>query len=576
MFYNLAQQNFSIRTTASKTIRVRRGGHMKEQIGYRAGEDISQQFDQLEFSGAVAASITPSMKQLYLAVLAATLHLVQGQGSCVPGVTCESFNCTTDARCPAVNPPQGPVLLPHPECDKFYKCSNGQACEYDCPANLHFNHVEQACDWPERACCDMNIPCLPQDPCIPGVTCPPTGPSDPPTTVTLPPPTAPTPAPPTAPTPAPPTAPTPVPTAPTPAPPTAPTPAPTGCIPDPLSCNPFEDPNNPTLLPHETNCGQFYKCNLGERCLLSCPLGQHFWPAGGVCERPEVACCNPALCNTSPSQCVDDVRCPLIEDPNFPTTFPFPGNCSRFYKCDLGKRCPVDCWPGTHFSASTGRCEAPDEACCDPAVPCRGATVRSCAPDARCPLNDNPFDPTVLKHADCTRFYKCDNGQACVLECPPGQHFRQDTPTTGSCDWPDLACCDPNIPCTGPNPGVTCRPDSRCPLFDDPNNPLLLPHTSSCTRFYKCTNGLACDLPCLHGHFSEALQRCERPEVACCDPAVPCNVPAYWAYACTNSCSNTRSYSSSYSSSNPSSYSSAYPCSYSSSNPCSYSSSHSQ
>uniref|UniRef100_A0A8W7P7E8 Chitin-binding type-2 domain-containing protein n=1 Tax=Anopheles coluzzii TaxID=1518534 RepID=A0A8W7P7E8_ANOCL len=393
------------------------------------------------------------------------------------------------------------------------------------------------------------------DPCIPGVTCPPTGPSDPPTTVTLPPPTAPTPAPPTAPTPAPPTAPTPAPpTAPTPAPPTAPTPAPTGCIPDPLSCNPFEDPNNPTLLPHESNCGQFYKCNLGERCLLSCPLGQHFWPAGGVCERPEVACCNPALCNTSPSQCVDDVRCPLIEDPNFPTTFPFPGNCSRFYKCDLGRRCPVDCWPGTHFSASTGRCEAPDEACCDPAVPCRGATVRSCAPDARCPLNDNPFDPTVLKHADCTRFYKCDNGQACVLECPRGQHFRQDTPTTGSCDWPDLACCDPNIPCTGPNPGVTCRPDSRCPLFDDPNNPLLLPHTSSCARFYKCTNGLACDLPCLHGHFSQA-----------------CNVPAYWAYSCPNSCTNSSPYSSSYSGTNSSTYS----CSYSSSNSRSYSRSYS-
>uniref|UniRef100_A0A182K9J5 Chitin-binding type-2 domain-containing protein n=1 Tax=Anopheles christyi TaxID=43041 RepID=A0A182K9J5_9DIPT len=197
------------------------------------------------------------MKQLYLAVLAATLHLVRAQQPCVPGVTCETFSCVADSRCPSVNPPQGPILLPHSDCAKFYKCSNGQACEYDCPANLHFNHVEMACDWPERACCNMSIPCLPQDPCIPGVTCPPTAPSEPPTVITPSPPTVPT-----VPTPVP----TPAPTVPTPAPPTiptAPTPAPSACIPDTIRCNPNEDPNNPTVLPHETNCGLFYKCNLG-------------------------------------------------------------------------------------------------------------------------------------------------------------------------------------------------------------------------------------------------------------------------------------------------------------------------
>uniref|UniRef100_A0AAG5DKF9 Chitin-binding type-2 domain-containing protein n=1 Tax=Anopheles atroparvus TaxID=41427 RepID=A0AAG5DKF9_ANOAO len=67
---------------------------------------------------------------------------------CVPGVTCPSFNC-------------GPILLPHTSCTMFYKCSNGEACEYDCPANLHYNVNEQACDWPERACCDPAVPCQP-------------------------------------------------------------------------------------------------------------------------------------------------------------------------------------------------------------------------------------------------------------------------------------------------------------------------------------------------------------------------------------------------------------------------------
>ncbi|XP_053668813.1 mucin-2-like [Anopheles marshallii] len=454
------------------------------------------------------------MKQLFLAAIAVTLHLVRAQDPCVPGVTCATFNCTTDSRCPAVNPPDGPKLLPHTNCAKFYKCSNGEACEYDCPANLHFNPVANVCDWPERACCAL--PCLPSDPCIPGVTCPP--PSEPPIIPTPPPPTPPTPAPPTvptAPTPAPPT----IPTAPTPPPPTVPTPG--TCIPD-ARCNPNENPNNPTTLPHESNCAQFYKCDLGSRCLLSCPIGQHFWPQKGVCERPEVACCDQSLCNPS-SQCVDDVRCPIHEDPFFPTVFPHETDCSMFYKCDLGRKCPVPCGAGTHFSKETGRCEAPDQACCDDRIPCRGPTVSICAADPRCPVFDNPFDPTVLRHpTDCSLFYKCDNGQACQLPCPPGQHFRQDTPTTGSCDWPDRACCNPTF-CTATT--TACRPDSRCPLFDDPNNPLLLRHTTSCERFYKCASGQACDLPCLHGHFSEALQRCERPEIACCDPSVPCENP---------------------------------------------------
>uniref|UniRef100_A0A182T4B3 Chitin-binding type-2 domain-containing protein n=1 Tax=Anopheles maculatus TaxID=74869 RepID=A0A182T4B3_9DIPT len=252
--------------------------------------------------------------------------------------------------------------------------------------------------------------------------------------------------------------------------------------------------------------------------------------------------------------------------------FPHETNCSRFYMCDLGRRCPRDCPTGTHFSSVSRRCEAVDVACCDPTIPCRGPTVSICAQDARCPVFDNPFDPTVLRHgSNCSLFYKCDNGLACQLECPPGQHFRQDTPTTGSCDWPDRACCNP-IFCTATT--TACVPDSRCPLFDDPNNPLLLRHSTSCARFYKCSAGQACDLPCDAGHFSEALQRCERPEIACCDPTVTSNSgsnasPHPSTNACSDSSTNTGSNAGPYTGSNAGPYTGSYACPHSCTYACS-------
>ncbi|XP_055595012.1 probable chitinase 10 [Uranotaenia lowii] len=89
-------------------------------------------------------------------------------GDCV---LCPEY-CTPNALCPAVNP-QKPVLLPHHRCDLFYKCNSGRACEVECPPGLHFNEKQGVCDWPWYACCDSSVTCV--TPCIPGVTCPPTG-----------------------------------------------------------------------------------------------------------------------------------------------------------------------------------------------------------------------------------------------------------------------------------------------------------------------------------------------------------------------------------------------------------------
>jgi hypothetical protein len=60
-----------------------------------------------------------------------------------------------DVSCPAQNG-EFALHLPHPsDCTKFCKCDWGQAFEFSCPGDLHFNDAMQVCDWPERAQCKV-------------------------------------------------------------------------------------------------------------------------------------------------------------------------------------------------------------------------------------------------------------------------------------------------------------------------------------------------------------------------------------------------------------------------------------
>ncbi|CAH2235940.1 jg24485 [Pararge aegeria aegeria] len=44
-------------------------------------------------------------------------------------------------------------ILPHDDCNKFYKCSNGEPYEFKCPETLMFNLNESVCDWPNQVDC---------------------------------------------------------------------------------------------------------------------------------------------------------------------------------------------------------------------------------------------------------------------------------------------------------------------------------------------------------------------------------------------------------------------------------------
>uniref|UniRef100_A0A182FGY5 Uncharacterized protein n=1 Tax=Anopheles albimanus TaxID=7167 RepID=A0A182FGY5_ANOAL len=197
-------------------------------------------------------------------------------------------------------------------------------------------------------------------------------------------------------------------------------------------------------------------------------------------------------------------------------------------------------------------------------APCSGSTVCliNCAVDPRCPIF-NPVKPVLLRASTCDRFYKCESGRACEMQCPSGTHYNE---REQACDWPTRACCDPSVPCQPdpcgpggdcsnpapappgpiipipppqplppmPSPGVpgppcsgstvcliNCALDSRCPVFN-PIKPVLLPG-QTCDYFYKCESGRACLMRCPDGtHFNTREQACDWPTRACCDPSVPC------------------------------------------------------
>ncbi|XP_058056292.1 mucin-2-like [Anopheles bellator] len=51
------------------------------------------------------------------------------------------------------------------------------------------------------------------------------------------------------------------------------------------------DPNNPTQLPHATDCTLFYTCSWGYAFLKQCPTGQYFGAQIQRCDHPVIAQC---------------------------------------------------------------------------------------------------------------------------------------------------------------------------------------------------------------------------------------------------------------------------------------------
>ncbi|XP_055531829.1 uncharacterized protein LOC129722421 [Wyeomyia smithii] len=340
-------------------------------------------------------------------------------------------------------------------------------------------------------------------------------------------------------------------------------------IPD-SRCPLQDNPMNPTHLPHPTECGRFYKCFSGRAFLISCPLGQEFGAQIQRCDYPSFARCRTALAEPEPAEFhlnegFSDTRCSISVDQMNPVHLPHPTNCQKFLKCANGRGFEIDCPIGQEWAASLNRCDFPSVAKCSlskpfhandidmeeevqdeliEAVPVKAEFVYSAGiPDARCPRYDDPFRPIHLPHADCSKFQKCFDGRAYVLDCPPGQQFGV---KINRCDFPQFAQCaqfkrkslskrlddsmddeydysyeefplDSKEWTEEQREMVVGVIDIRCPLIDDVDDPVHLTHPRDCEKFYKCYGGRAYLINCPLGqHWSVRFNRCDYPKVAKC------------------------------------------------------------
>ncbi|KAL6261533.1 hypothetical protein P5V15_006622 [Pogonomyrmex californicus] len=195
--------------------------------------------------------------------------------------------------------------------------------------------------------------------------------------------------------------------------------------------------------------------------------------------------------------------CPFPErfPENTTTNLPHETDCTKFYKCFLGRGilqdCPLmtkgDSYTRLHYNRRLQVCDWPWTAGCE-----------------SCPRKDHqgnlPPYPSYIGHEinNCDQFYRCSvDGHPSAQYCTPGTCFsrtcqrcvrnRQD----GSCDgsstpWP--------------------IPPRSCEINDKK------PHECNCAQYYQCNNSEDWIVKSCTGglHFSPSYKSCMEPDRAGC------------------------------------------------------------
>lgn len=166
-----------------------------------------------------------------------------------------------------------------------------------------------------------------------------------------------------------------------------------------------DDPFRPVHLPHDFDCSKFQKCFDGRAYVISCPPGQQYGPRINRCDYPQFAQCSlpkkkhlPKSLSKARSKVPDDY---YYDDYNYDSDGDFPLDSTE--------------WTEDQREMILG------------------------ISDIRCPKEDDEDSPVHLVHPkDCGKFYKCYNGRAYLIMCPPGQHWSV---RFDRCEYPKVAKC---------------------------------------------------------------------------------------------------------------------------------------
>lgn len=236
---------------------------------------------------------------------------------------CQSTQAQIPTECPKIDP-KYVVHLPHPDCTKFYKCSWGKKFEQICPKDprndgrLHFNPVEQVCDWPEMAGCKNNNI---------GTVEPSTIFIDPSIRTT-----------------------------------------------SPIEIN---TPSLPNYCPintggitmkvqHDTICNYYYLCIDGEKILQSCRPGNVFDSILHVCNFLDNVRCNGK--KIMPPIRLAFSKC-LSKGFGKTVKFPHEYQCDKYYECHNGNMILKECPSGLHYDWIREVCHLPSIVKCVPSIP---------------------------------------------------------------------------------------------------------------------------------------------------------------------------------------------------------------
>lgn len=105
------------------------------------------------------------------------------------------------------------------------------------------------------------------------------------------------------------------------------------------------------FLNHATNCSQYVICIGGEARIRDCAPGLRFDVEEGVC-KPDAICT------------VEDLDCPLYDDPTELIFHPHADTCDQFWMCANGKPMERRCAQGLHWDRVNQWCTFPDDADC--------------------------------------------------------------------------------------------------------------------------------------------------------------------------------------------------------------------
>lgn len=259
-------------------------------------------------------------------------------------------------------------------------------------------------------------------------------------------------------------------------------------------CRQSNNPRDPNLISHPTNCSKFFACGNGEWSEMECPARLHFNQEKKICDWPSIAQCKvpytnahqvPAIVeetlNIFPGQ-----RCVPSTHKNKPRIAPNPVDCTTFLLC-IGYWTSMECPRGLIFSTETLHCEHPESAKCNG------------KPYAKCQHEGEVYGNSL----DCRSYFKCSNGIKINVQCANGTMFNatKGKCIEGTCEsmmYQLIDKQDPNLP--------------HCPVDD-----ILYPNYRDCGRFFICNGGTIVDQSCPpNTFFSIKHKSCKPPAVAIC------------------------------------------------------------